>query len=96
MNKYNLFLLLFFSISINCKKDHEKSHCSHCKTTNDLKSEIKDLEASNRKYRDEIAKWMKMYYDARDGSYAMCEKWMGEAVKYAEKACTISTRYCKA
>jgi hypothetical protein len=97
MNK-NIILIfpIFFSL-LNCKVTKEvDKNCPNCnRTTVELKAEIKELESSNRKYRDEVAKWMKMYYEARDTSYSMCEKWMGEAAKYAEKVCTISTKFCK-
>jgi len=69
-------------------------NCTHCmKRYVEQEKRIHELEGLCRNYRDELAKWMKMYYEAKESCVATIEKWIKLAGAQAEKLMNLCAKY---
>lgn len=72
--KLTILLFLIFSIMQQYNTKGETAHskekqssCDHCNMKlEECKREVMTLESQCRHYREEIGKWMKMYYESKE------------------------------
>ena len=70
--------------------------CQKCLTESQaLKKENHELKTSEKSYRDEMMKYMKMYFDAKDDAINIAAKWIGIATDLANKIIGHSVRMSK-
>lgn len=103
--KHYFLFLYFLCASINihgianprtAEASGKSYECQKCATDiQALKKENTELKASEKSLRDEVMKYMKMYYDAREDAINLVAKWIGIATELANKIIGHSVRMSK-
>jgi hypothetical protein len=94
-NIYLYFFVLFFSYEfIYSASSCSSSECQFCQKRNgELEKRVNEQETLLRHYREEISKWMKMYYEAKEACFGSIEKWIKLAGGQAEKLMNLCSKY---
>jgi hypothetical protein len=95
-NIFLLYLICFFHLDFlyNSATGYCPPECQTCQKRNlELEKRVNEQETLLRHYREEISKWMKMYYEAKEACFASVEKWIKLASGQAEKLMNLCAKY---